>query len=83
MGGCNSQQVEEILSVVVEIIALLPNLQEQLPKSNEERLVKLNSLMANKKKLDALQQKFLKYVSQQVDKQNAELFTEKKNNRPY
>lgn len=78
MGGCNSKQVEEALSVVVQIIALLPEIEQQIPKSNEDRLVKLSSLLTNKKKLDALQQKVLKFVSQQIDKNHALILTEKK-----
>jgi len=56
------------MNILLEIIALEPQIAEKIPTNQEERLMKLAALQTHKNALNSLQKNFLKYAASQIDK---------------
>lgn len=64
MGSCASK---ENIDIAVDLIALLPDILDRIPKNNEERLMKINHHYARKKDLNQTQKALLKYVQRKEE----------------
>jgi len=64
MGACATK---ENIDIAVDLIALLPDIVDRIPKNNEERLMKINHHYARKKDLNSNQKALLKYVQRREE----------------